>query len=136
MRVVPARQKRRLWHDGRRQVLARAEPSFELEPKNRDDDHLDIANRSRRRRRTMRGNAPLLGTVRGLRLSQQPSYICRQCRAIQISAAPSTEAPKGGGVGGDVFGSPIGGSRDMAGEDNQLGCFYAHVKEWLLMDWS
>lgn len=67
------------------------------------------------RPRTMRGNAPLLGTVRGLRLSQQPSYICRQCRAIQISAAPSTEAPKGG-AGGDVFGSPIGSSRDMAGE--------------------
>ncbi|KAF7558783.1 hypothetical protein G7046_g5363 [Stylonectria norvegica] len=59
----------------------------------------------------MRGQSPLLRTARGLRLRASPSYVCRQCRAIQISAAPSTEAPK---VGGDAFGAPLGTSRDPA----------------------
>ncbi|OAR00820.1 hypothetical protein LLEC1_07756 [Akanthomyces lecanii] len=62
----------------------------------------------------MRGHCALTRPMRGLRTTQ-PSYICRQCRAIQISAAPSTEAPRGSdGAGGDVFGTPIDPSRDMA----------------------
>ncbi|KAF4337534.1 altered inheritance-mitochondria 24 mitochondrial [Fusarium beomiforme] len=40
--------------------------------------------------------------ARGLRLRALPSYTCTQCRSIQISAAPSTEAPK---VGADAFGA-------------------------------
>ncbi|KAI5466827.1 mitochondrial biogenesis AIM24-domain-containing protein [Mariannaea sp. PMI_226] len=64
----------------------------------------------------MRGHSPLLRTAQGLRLrkytlpSPSPSYVCRQCRAIQISAAPTTDAPK---VGGDAFGAPAD-SRDPA----------------------
>ncbi|KAM0245451.1 hypothetical protein ACHAP5_005407 [Fusarium lateritium] len=50
----------------------------------------------------MRGQLPLSRAARGLRLRALPSYTCTQCRSIQISAAPSTEAPK---VGGDAFGA-------------------------------
>ncbi|POR34899.1 Altered inheritance of mitochondria protein 24, mitochondrial [Tolypocladium paradoxum] len=59
----------------------------------------------------MRGPSPLLRTARRLRLQQPASYVCGQCRAIQISAAPSTDAPR---VGGDAFGTPIETTRDMA----------------------
>ncbi|KAF4126011.1 Pfam:DUF124 [Geosmithia morbida] len=56
----------------------------------------------------MRAHASLVQrtTARGLRLQQHPatSYVCRQCRAIQISSAPSTDAPR---AGGDAFGSSI-----------------------------
>ncbi|KAM3431525.1 hypothetical protein NHJ13734_007268 [Beauveria thailandica] len=62
----------------------------------------------------MRGHGAIFRPMRSLRITQ-PSYICRQCRAIQISATPSTEAPRGSvGAGGDVFGAPIDPSRDMA----------------------
>ncbi|EGX96687.1 mitochondrial protein Fmp26 [Cordyceps militaris CM01] len=62
----------------------------------------------------MKGHNALIRPMRGFRIAQ-PSYICRQCRAIQISAAPSTEAPRGSlGAGGGVFGTPIDPSRDMA----------------------
>ncbi|EXL74381.1 altered inheritance-mitochondria protein 24, mitochondrial [Fusarium oxysporum f. sp. conglutinans race 2 54008] len=50
----------------------------------------------------MRGQLPLTRAARGLRLRVLPSYTCTQCRSIQISAAPSTEAPK---VGADAFGA-------------------------------
>ncbi|KAJ3524307.1 hypothetical protein NM208_g12109 [Fusarium decemcellulare] len=50
----------------------------------------------------MRGQLPLLRTARGLRLRPTPSYICTQCRAIQIRAAPSTETPN---AGTDAFGA-------------------------------
>lgn len=64
---------------------------------------------------TMRGQLPLLRTARGLRLllrpTPPPSYVCTQCRAIQISAAPSTETPKAGGA--DAFGALE--TRDPAG---------------------
>ncbi|KAH6966608.1 mitochondrial biogenesis AIM24-domain-containing protein [Fusarium venenatum] len=52
----------------------------------------------------MRGQLTLSRAARGLRLRALPSYACTQsqCRSIQISAAPSTEAPK---VGGDAFGA-------------------------------
>lgn len=63
----------------------------------------------------MRGQSPLLKTARGLRLRLRPlpppAFVCRQCRAIQISAAPTTDTPK---AGGDAFGAPAG-SRDSAG---------------------
>lgn len=62
----------------------------------------------------MRGQSPLLKTARGLRLRVRPlpapAFVCRQCRAIQISAAPTTDTPK---AGGDAFGAPAG-SRDSA----------------------
>ncbi|KAH7154896.1 mitochondrial biogenesis AIM24-domain-containing protein [Dactylonectria estremocensis] len=62
----------------------------------------------------MRGQSPLLRTARGLRLSLRPqsapTYVCRQCRAIQISAAPTTDAPR---AGGDAFGAPAD-TRDSA----------------------
>ncbi|KAK1593468.1 mitochondrial biogenesis AIM24-domain-containing protein [Colletotrichum navitas] len=50
----------------------------------------------------MRAQLPLLRPTRGARWGQAFSYVCRQCRGIQISAAPTTEAPR---VGGDVFGA-------------------------------
>ncbi|PNY25210.1 Altered inheritance of mitochondria protein 24, mitochondrial [Tolypocladium capitatum] len=59
----------------------------------------------------MRGPSPLLCTARRLRLQPAASYVCRQCRAIQISTAPSTDAPR---IGGDAFGAPVETTRDMA----------------------
>ncbi|KAF9874267.1 altered inheritance 24 [Colletotrichum karsti] len=59
----------------------------------------------------MRAQMSLLWTARGARLGLKPSFVCRQCRSIQISAAPTTEAPK---VGGDVFGARGTGLRDSA----------------------
>ncbi|KAI8312280.1 Altered inheritance of mitochondria protein 24 [Colletotrichum sp. SAR11_59] len=59
----------------------------------------------------MRAQLSLLRTARGARPGQTPSYVCRQCRSIQISAAPTTEAPK---VGGDVFGARGTALRDSA----------------------
>ncbi|KAI2471097.1 mitochondrial biogenesis AIM24-domain-containing protein [Annulohypoxylon bovei var. microspora] len=43
-------------------------------------------------------------------LARQTSYICRQCRAIQISSSPSTESPR---LNGDVFGTSVGGFKDV-----------------------
>ncbi|ROT38001.1 hypothetical protein SODALDRAFT_296456 [Sodiomyces alkalinus F11] len=60
----------------------------------------------------MRGQLPLTRVARGLQASSHPSYVCRQCRAIQITAVPTTPAPQ---VGGDAFGigSPAS-TRDVA----------------------
>lgn len=63
----------------------------------------------------MRGASTLLGTARTLRTPQTSSFICRQCRTIQISATPSTEAR----ASGDAFGKPMD-SRDMAGKIGPL----------------
>ncbi|ODA76008.1 hypothetical protein RJ55_08290 [Drechmeria coniospora] len=52
----------------------------------------------------------LLRTARRVRL-QTPTFVCRKCRAIQISAAPSTDASQG--EGGGAFGASVG-ARDMA----------------------
>lgn len=68
---------------------------------------------SRSHNLTMRGPSPLLRTARTLRLQRPTSFVCWQCRTIQISAVPSSNAPKAG-VGG-AFGAPIDGTRDMAG---------------------
>ncbi|KFA66896.1 hypothetical protein S40285_02320 [Stachybotrys chlorohalonatus IBT 40285] len=59
----------------------------------------------------MRGQAPLLSFRRSVGLSGSSRYVCRQCRTIQISAAPSTETPR---VGADAFGSPVGNTRALA----------------------
>lgn len=78
----------------------------------------------------MRGQSPLLITARGLRLRAVPaSYICRQCRAIQISAAPSTETPR---VGGDAFGALAETTRDPA------GMYYRQLESWMgnKLTWS
>ncbi|KAI1339842.1 mitochondrial biogenesis AIM24-domain-containing protein [Xylariaceae sp. FL0016] len=48
---------------------------------------------------------------RPLTLEARTHYICRQCRAIQISASPTTESPK---LGGDPFGTSLDASRDVA----------------------
>ena len=66
----------------------------------------------------MRGHSQLAQTGRGLRLQTHASYVCRQCRSIQISATPSTETPK---VGGDAFGASIEPSRHVAGRDHGHG---------------
>merc|ERR1712000_271458 len=61
---------------------------------------------------TMRGHSPLIQAAsRGLRLQSPATYVCRQCRAIQIASAPSTDSPK---VGGDAFRTAIESSRDAA----------------------
>lgn len=62
----------------------------------------------------MRGPMPL-ARVAGRPLGTgriRPSRVCLQCRAIQISAAPTTESPR---TGGDAFGAPAQGFRDTAG---------------------
>lgn len=74
----------------------------------------------------MRGHSHLAQMARGLRLQQPASYVCRQCRAIQISAAPSTETPR---VSGDAFGASIEASRDVAGRNYE----YSRVYGLLLM---
>ncbi|KAJ8120303.1 hypothetical protein ONZ43_g2954 [Nemania bipapillata] len=59
----------------------------------------------------MRGVASSL--VRNGQLGQlgtRSSYICRQCRAIQISAAPTADTPSSR----DPFAAPVGVSRDVA----------------------
>lgn len=63
----------------------------------------------------MRGQPPLIRSARGIvsrARAARPSYVCRQCRSIQISASPATDS---GQVGGDAFGAPTGGARDSAG---------------------
>ncbi|KAI1413308.1 mitochondrial biogenesis AIM24-domain-containing protein [Hypoxylon sp. FL1857] len=59
----------------------------------------------------MRGVPLLARRGRTDRLARQTSYICRQCRAIQISSAPATESPR---LGGDAFGTSIAVSKDVA----------------------
>lgn len=60
----------------------------------------------------MRGQVPLARVVRNPLSRSRPAHICFQCRAIQISAAPTTESPR---TGGDAFGAPAQGFRDTAG---------------------
>ncbi|TDZ14527.1 Altered inheritance of mitochondria protein 24 [Colletotrichum orbiculare MAFF 240422] len=59
----------------------------------------------------MRAQLSFARTARSARLGLAPSFVCRQCRTIQISAAPTTEAPN---VGGDVFRVGRAGARDPA----------------------
>ena len=75
----------------------------------------------------MQGHSSIVRSAHGLRLARRAAvlpYVCRQCRAIQISAAPTTDASK---VGSDAFGSPEG-TRDMAGMDGSVVriCFEAN----------
>ncbi|KAJ8126451.1 hypothetical protein O1611_g7187 [Lasiodiplodia mahajangana] len=59
----------------------------------------------------MRGVASSLARKGQLgRIGARSSYVCRQCRAIQISAAPTTDAPSAR----DPFASPLDASRDVA----------------------
>ncbi|KAI0886784.1 mitochondrial biogenesis AIM24-domain-containing protein [Annulohypoxylon maeteangense] len=53
-----------------------------------------------------------LPTIRGRadQLARRTNYICRQCRAIQISSSPSTESPR---LSGDIFGTSVGGFKDV-----------------------
>lgn len=51
----------------------------------------------------MRGQLPLVRAARPLGRIR-PSWICLQCRAIQLSASPSTESPR---LGGDAFGAAV-----------------------------
>ncbi|SPO01387.1 probable Altered inheritance of mitochondria protein 24, mitochondrial [Cephalotrichum gorgonifer] len=57
----------------------------------------------------MRGQTPLVRAAAGLRQQVRPGLSCRQCRAIQISASPSTENP-----GGDAFSQPGSSPGDPA----------------------
>ncbi|KAL8377242.1 hypothetical protein RB595_008089 [Gaeumannomyces hyphopodioides] len=59
----------------------------------------------------MRSQLPLARPAKIWRLRSRPHSVCRQCRAIQIAAAPSAQTPQSGG---DVFGAPA--KRDAAGE--------------------
>ncbi|KAI0377157.1 mitochondrial biogenesis AIM24-domain-containing protein [Hypomontagnella monticulosa] len=59
----------------------------------------------------MRGTSLLARRGRVDQLVSRTSYICGQCRAIQISSAPSTESPR---LGGDAFGTSIDASKDVA----------------------
>lgn len=64
---------------------------------------------------TMRGQLPLVRAVRPLG-RVRPSWICLQCRAIQLSASPATESPR---TGGDAFGAAVE-ARDPAGNGGLL----------------
>lgn len=46
-------------------------------------------------------------------LGAQRSFVCRQCRALQISASAATESPQ---LGGDAFGTSLSTSEDVAGK--------------------
>ncbi|KAI1378055.1 mitochondrial biogenesis AIM24-domain-containing protein [Hypoxylon crocopeplum] len=59
----------------------------------------------------MRGASLLARRGRAGQLTSRTSYICRQCRAIQISSPPTTESPR---LGGDAFGTSIDASKDVA----------------------
>ncbi|KAK3313012.1 mitochondrial biogenesis AIM24-domain-containing protein [Apodospora peruviana] len=61
----------------------------------------------------MRGQSPLVRGARAARLSPtrtRPGFVCWQCRAIQISAFPTTESRPAA----DAFGASSAGSRDSA----------------------
>ncbi|TLD30608.1 hypothetical protein PspLS_01860 [Pyricularia sp. CBS 133598] len=51
----------------------------------------------------MRGQSTMIRSTPALRPRLRPRFVCRQCRAIQISAAPSTITPK---HSGDLLGAP------------------------------
>ncbi|OTB00351.1 hypothetical protein M426DRAFT_324393 [Hypoxylon sp. CI-4A] len=59
----------------------------------------------------MRGVSILSRRARADRLARPSNYICRQCRAIQISSSPTTESPR---LGGDAFGTSIDSYKDVA----------------------
>ncbi|KAI4861670.1 mitochondrial biogenesis AIM24-domain-containing protein [Hypoxylon rubiginosum] len=59
----------------------------------------------------MRGVSLLARRGRADQLARRTSYICRQCRAIQISSPPTTESPR---LGGDAFGTPLDTSKNVA----------------------
>ncbi|KAI1097253.1 mitochondrial biogenesis AIM24-domain-containing protein [Jackrogersella minutella] len=59
----------------------------------------------------MRGVSLLARRGRANELARRTSYICRQCRAIQISSAPSTESPR---LSGDAFGTSIDSFKDVS----------------------
>ncbi|KAL7619470.1 Altered inheritance of mitochondria protein 24, mitochondrial [Parahypoxylon ruwenzoriense] len=59
----------------------------------------------------MRGVSLLPRRGRPSQLARHTSYICRQCRAIQISSSPATESPR---LGGDAFGVSLDTSKDVA----------------------
>ncbi|OTB10909.1 hypothetical protein K445DRAFT_322551 [Daldinia sp. EC12] len=59
----------------------------------------------------MRGISLLARRGRIDQLGRQTSYICRQCRAIQLSSSPTTGSPR---LGGDAFGTSIDVSKDVA----------------------
>ncbi|KAL2161058.1 hypothetical protein VTH06DRAFT_8771 [Thermothelomyces fergusii] len=60
----------------------------------------------------MRGQAPLVRRLRpsATPLAARPGFVCRQCRAIQISASPTTDSRPAA----DVFGAYPGSPRDSA----------------------
>ncbi|KAI6352176.1 Altered inheritance of mitochondria protein 24, mitochondrial [Pyricularia grisea] len=51
----------------------------------------------------MHGQSAMIRSTPALRPRLRPRFLCRQCRAIQISAAPSTITPK---HSGDLLGAP------------------------------
>ncbi|KAH9985674.1 mitochondrial biogenesis AIM24-domain-containing protein [Xylariaceae sp. FL0662B] len=59
----------------------------------------------------MRSASSLVGRGRAIQLVRPTSYVCRQCRAIQISSSPGIERPH---LGGDAFGTSIDPSKDIA----------------------
>ncbi|KAI1653477.1 mitochondrial biogenesis AIM24-domain-containing protein [Daldinia decipiens] len=59
----------------------------------------------------MRGVSLLARRGRINELGLRRGYICRQCRAIQLSSSPTTGSPR---LGGDVFGTSIDVSKDVA----------------------
>lgn len=61
----------------------------------------------------MRGQTQITTAARALRVSRPSSFVCQQCRAIQISAAPSTDAAK---PGADAFTMTVDAKRDVAGK--------------------
>ncbi|KAI1770114.1 mitochondrial biogenesis AIM24-domain-containing protein [Hypoxylon cercidicola] len=59
----------------------------------------------------MRGVSLLVRRGRADQLARRTSYICRQCRAIQITSSPTTESPR---LGGDAFGTSLDTSKNVA----------------------
>lgn len=62
-------------------------------------------------------------------LTGPSSYICRQCRTIQISSSPTTESPR---LGGDAFGAPLDTSKNVAGKRRPAGLMARDADEGFL----
>jgi hypothetical protein len=65
--------------------------------------------------RSVASNLARRGQLGQFGLGIRSSYICRQCRGIQISPAPTVESPLTSSRERDPFGSPIDPSRDTSG---------------------
>jgi hypothetical protein len=86
------------------------------------DDHIDVLPNAWYQlihRPAMRGRSPLEGAARGFRQLTRHQVGGQRCRAIQISATPTTESPV---LSGDELSSAIDASTGAAGRFRSPAC--------------